>query len=408
MRKLRVFVLTVVLFSNAIYAQFQIDVSDSPKSNLELTLGAIESAQESLLLNIYEFTSEPIAQALIKKIRQGIKVEILQEGEPVGNMSQKALDLQSEILAAMEAKSHAVTNRYFVMTSDANENGLRRFRFDHAKYLVVDGRSTVIGSENYSPTGHPLPGTKGTRGWETRLYDVPTTKEFIKMFRADAELSHGDVEQLVEGGRVSFLPGMAMVQGMSELSSVQSYWDGAPLSLVGESIERVTSPESSLTGLIKLMRSARRSLDLELMGFSMKWGNTGRVSPLYQEVVAAARRGVAVRVLLNDEKAFIGGNHKGERAAKKNQSELTVDALNALATEEGLDLEAAIADVQGMGVKYIHNKGVLVDEDKVLISSINWNQNSVMNNRETAVVISSREINRFYRDLFTQDWEVSR
>ena len=49
---------------------------------------------------------------------------------------------------------------------------------------------------------------------------------------------------------------------------------------------------------------------------------------------------------------------------------MTVDALNALANERGLDLEARLmSDYHNLGV--LHNKGVIAD-DKVLVSSINW------------------------------------
>jgi phosphatidylserine/phosphatidylglycerophosphate/cardiolipin synthase-like enzyme len=45
-----------------------------------------------------------------------------------------------------------------------------------------------------------------------------------------------------------------------------------------------------------------------------------------------------------------------------------------------------------MNVDYIHNKGMIIDQDKTLISSINWNQNSVDNNREAAVVLISTQV----------------
>jgi phosphatidylserine/phosphatidylglycerophosphate/cardiolipin synthase-like enzyme len=60
-----------------------------------------------------------------------------------------------------------------------------------------------------------------------------------------------------------------------------------------------------------------------------------------------------------------------------------------------------------MGVDYIHNKGALVDGDQTLISSINWDWNSITNNRETAVVITSDTVNQHYSALFTQDWDNS-
>lgn len=388
-----------LLVSATLWAGFRVDVSESPKNNLELTLSAIQSAKKSLFINIYEFTSDVIADAIMKKIDEGVRVEILEEGQPVGKMSAKGIDLKDRIVAAMERRSSFATDRFYLMTSEANKSGVRRFRYDHAKYLIVDEKELVVGSENYSPTGHPSPGKKGTRGWETRIHDAWTAQGFLKLFRSDTELSHGDVLQLVRAGKRTFLPGMQLVQDFYEgyHSHVSFSREDSPITLEADYVEQLTSPDKSLDGLLAFIRSAKSTLDLELMSFSMKWGNTGKISPLYQEVVAAARRNVTVRVLLNDERVFGG--------SKQNMT--TVDALNTFAESEKLNMTATIANVKAMGVNYIHNKGVLADGERVLISSINWNQNSVMNNRETAIAITGSEINRHYQALFETDWIAS-
>jgi phosphatidylserine/phosphatidylglycerophosphate/cardiolipin synthase-like enzyme len=134
------------------------------------------------------------------------------------------------------------------------------------------------------------------------------------------------------------------------------------------------------------------------------WKTAGTTSPLFRSLVDAATRGVRVRVLLNDESVF------SNKPSKNLQS---VTDLNAIALSQGtqgrpLPLEAAIADLASMKVSIIHNKGVLVDGEKVLVSSINWNENSVKNNRETAVVITSKEAYDAFEALFEQDWRARR
>jgi phosphatidylserine/phosphatidylglycerophosphate/cardiolipin synthase-like enzyme len=59
-----------------------------------------------------------------------------------------------------------------------------------------------------------------------------------------------------------------------------------------------------------------------------------------------------------------------------------------------------------MNVTYIHNKGALVDGTQVLISSINWNENSVEHNRETAAIVESADVNQYYDQLFETDWQA--
>ena len=85
----------------------------------------------------------------------------------------------------------------------------------------------------------------------------------------------------------------------------------------------------------------------------------------------------------------------------------TIDALNQLAQSENLNVAAGTADIKRMGVTYIHNKGVLVDGNKTLISSINWDSNAVLNNREAAVVITGSDVFDHYETLFNGDWQTS-
>jgi cardiolipin synthase len=55
-------------------------------------------------------------------------------------------------------------------------------------------------------------------------------------------------------------------------------------------------------------------------------------------------------------------------------------------------------------VQSIHNKGVIVDGDRVLISSINWNDNSPSFNREAGVILEHPGVAGYYTEAFVQDW----
>ncbi|HDN96196.1 MAG TPA: hypothetical protein ENG71_03940, partial [Thermoplasmatales archaeon] len=52
----------------------------------------------------------------------------------------------------------------------------------------------------------------------------------------------------------------------------------------------------------------------------------------------------------------------------------------------------------------IHNKGLIIDGEKVLISSINWGENSVRRNREIGVVVEDKNIASYFEDIFWYDW----
>ncbi|MGK5083798.1 phospholipase D-like domain-containing protein [Bdellovibrionota bacterium FG-1] len=400
-------VLFAGFFSTCPARAFQLEVSEAPTTTLSLTVSAIRGAQHDLLLNIYELSSSDVADALLERIRAGVHVEIIEEGQPVGGVSAAGRGIQSQLAQAMRAAS--TNDHFYEMTSHAR--GKRRFRYDHGKYAVIDGAHLLIGSENYSPTGNPEPGTQGNRGWEVFIHDAKIAQDYQMIFRNDARMDAGDLLDLTQDrplGQVdpSSWDGLwdSSVQNSENWIALASFeppfapWD-QPITLEAQTVTRVTSPDSSLSGLLALINGAKQSLDIQQMTFASDWGKDGGQSPLLDAVVVAARRGVKVRVLLNDDTVFDHPDHPG-----KHGNDTTVSFLTSVARSEKLDLSARIANIRQMGVSYIHNKGALVDGARTLISSINWNENSVNHNREAAVVISSADVNRHYTTLFDNDW----
>jgi cardiolipin synthase A/B len=110
------------------------------------------------------------------------------------------------------------------------------------------------------------------------------------------------------------------------------------------------------------------------------------------EAIAAARRGVQVRILLSD--AFLDPKDPRDNSH-------TVEYVNQLARQERLDMQARIVKSRLAGIDKIHNKGVVVDSRKVLISSVNWSQNSPANNRETSLLLEHPTVGAYYTDIFT-------
>jgi phosphatidylserine/phosphatidylglycerophosphate/cardiolipin synthase-like enzyme len=387
---------TVVLGDSAF--AFPIQMASSPESTLSLTVSAINSAQQSILINIYDLSSPEIVQAINNQVSRGLHVEILQEGQPVGGISAAARGLQASIIQAMSQFSG---DRYVEMSSHSasGEKVQRRFRYDHAKYIVIDNSTLVVGSENYSPTGQPEAGSVGNRGWEVWVQDAELAQQFADMFVSDSGSQNADIRNL-------------LTQGGSRTPNTASNWNpGANLNTrntqIGQAdasaITPLASPTTSQQGLLDLINSAQSSLMVEQMELAPEWkqaGGTSISSPLIDAMIAAAQRGVHVSVLVNDPRSFA---HGGKVDPKNTDS---VSKLNQAAAS-GLPIEARVANLKAMGVTYIHNKGALVDGQRTLISSINWDENSIESNRETALVVTSPDVYNFYLTTFQSDWNNS-
>jgi len=68
-------------------------------------------------------------------------------------------------------------------------------------------------------------------------------------------------------------------------------------------------------------------------------------------------------------------------------------------------MEARLARLGPGYPEKVHNKGVIVDGDAVLISSVNWNENSPSFNREAGVIIENPDTGAYFSEVFTADWE---
>jgi phosphatidylserine/phosphatidylglycerophosphate/cardiolipin synthase-like enzyme len=83
-----------------------------------------------------------------------------------------------------------------------------------------------------------------------------------------------------------------------------------------------------------------------------------------------------------------------------------VALINRIGASEHLPLEARCADLSSTEIDKIHNKGVIVDDRYVLVSSINWNSNSPNFNREAGVIIDHPGVARYFLNVFEDDWDA--
>lgn len=131
---------------------------------------------------------------------------------------------------------------------------------------------------------------------------------------------------------------------------------------------------------------------------SRKTGSVDETPNLFLEsAIDKSREGIDVKILLDsywyniDKKNPVSNYH-------------TVEYINKIALEENLNLEAKLVEREKLGIEKIHNKGMIIDNKTVLVSSINWNEHSPKNNREAGVVITG-DAAEYYAEVFSSDWE---
>ncbi|ABN58369.1 MULTISPECIES: phospholipase D-like domain-containing protein [Methanoculleus] len=344
----------------------------APDCSYEIFSAAVAEAEREILVNVYEFTDEKMANDLICALDRGVAVTVLLEGGPVGGVSPEG----RAVAGALNRSGIPVLS---MTTTDA---GHAKYRYDHAKYLVIDGSTVLLGSENFKPGGYPAAGLQGNRGWGVLLKDPELTAYFREVFLFDA--AGGDIVPL--GGTAAELYTPWAPDYTVEF---------APCHAEGARVTPVVSPDTSVL-ILGLIEGAEESIAIEQAYITNE--TPCDFNPYLAAAIDASRRGVAVRVLLDAAWFNTEGDADNDEMAA---------IINRLAAAEGLPLEARLADLEANNLDKIHNKGVIVDGTKVLVSSINWNANSPAFNREAGVIVEHPDIAVYYLAVFEDDWDAS-
>jgi cardiolipin synthase A/B len=368
----RVLMLGQSKFSPASFPNASVITFVSPDCSGEVYSDAIRESSESILVNMYEFSSPSMGDALIAAKKRGVNVRVLIEGGPVGGISPS----EKSLIWTINSSGIPVTS----MISSKTEHA--PYRYDHAKYLVIDNKSLFITSENFKNTGFPPQGMSGNRGWGVYIHDPALAVYFFNVFSSDSTSksvisytgSRGDSEPAqIEKHPAEFK---------------QEYFEGA-------TIVPVLAPDTSYQ-ITDLLNSARTSVEIEQAYIKNETPET--LNPFLSSAINASRRGVHVRILLDSYWFNVEG---------PNDNDEMVNRINHIATSEHLPLEAKCIDLSASQVEKIHNKGVIVDEKRVLVSSINWNMNSPTFNREAGVIIDHPGVAKYFLGVFDDDWNSS-
>lgn len=374
-----------------------VTVYTSPDSSYSTLTNLLNSATTSIDLNLYEFHNTYLLTSLENAIARGVAVRVFLEGQPVGGLTDQSKYVSQEIIGA------GGQVRYII--SDTANERFKRYRFDHAKYGIIDGQKVFLQSENWKETGVPTTNTYGNWGWGIIINNVNYANYVKNVFDADWN----------EGFKDSFpyTPGTAYGEPstgsiLDTANPSGSY--AAPFTsqtITGTmKVTPVFAPDSTFLkekAIIGMMRNATKTLYVEQLYIHKHWGSAASGSPatdpnIYlEDVIDAARRGVEVRVILDS--AFLD-------ATDTRDNQYTVQYINDTAASEGLNMSAKLIDLPTTHLEKVHNKGMIADGNKVLVSSINWSENSPTNNREAGVIVENSQVANYYENVFWWDWNA--
>jgi len=398
-----------------------------PEAGVDAIIRELVKAEQSVYINAYQFTHHALLPLLINLRKNGVDVRILLEGFPMEQIPNE----EKFILHALHDEGAQIA----FMINNLSLNIHDRYLFNHAKYIVIDNSTLIVLSENLKPSGLPTyPGkTIGNRGWGAVIHSKEAASYFSEVFFTDLDLRMKDIFPFSPGHHQYGAPpgdfSLEDLVGEEEYARFRERLSLVHLSL-GEFRERLFPWERENTcverngcrsfagefhlqcflgpdnlaladdPILDLIRSAEKSINIELLSCKPDWTRYGNILPnrYLEELFKKAKEGVLVRVILDTRYNNLSAT------ADNHDCFLYIKERIAL---ENLHPFFKIKLYNGTDFIKVHNKGAVVDGERVLLGSINWTPGGILENREAGIVITNKDVAGFFNSSFNNDWNLS-
>ena len=361
-------------FDTTIAANGAITPLIGPENGLVDLLAWIDGATTSLHVHMYQLQEVHLVEAMINAQNRGVDVNVvLDYGD--NWWSEFALDTQRGMATSLLAAG--VDVKWF---GDAGENP---YAYIHSKVGVRDSESVWIGSGNWKSSSHPAPGEAGNRDWGVLVADEGLATMVLNhlVFDENAARTHVTPVQASDAPSGWSMPASGAIVGETA-TAIEGDFEANLL----------VCPDNCIDEIVDVLDEADTEILLSLQYLDTDWSWGWGDNPILEALEDAAARDVRLRLMLN-----------GAYLDEDIQS--AVDLFNEEWNfTKGYDTSAIVMSSDDTVTK-LHNKGIIVDGEHVLVSSINWGDSALVRNREMGLLISSPTVAQVYMDSWHDDWQ---
>ena len=362
-------------FDNTLSSTGTITPLIGPEHGLVDLLAWIEGATSTLEVHMYQLHEPHLVEAMIAAQQRGVEVTVVLD---YGDNWWKQYELDNNRGMATTLLASGADVYWF---GDTGENP---YAYIHSKVAVRDNESVWIGSGNWKSSSHPEPNTPGNRDWGVIVEDAALAglvRQHLA-FDEDGMKDHIAPVSMSDAPSGWTMPATSSIVG-STATSITGAYDATLM----------VCPDTCIDDLVTMLDNADEEILLSLQYLDLDWSYGWGENPIVSALEDAAERGVRLRLILN-----------GAYLDEDIQS--VVDQMN----EEwnftnGYDTAAIVMSSDSESVTKLHNKGVIVDGEHVLISSINWGDSALVRNREMGLLISNVEVADVYTASWQADWD---
>ena len=365
----------------------------------------IDAAQKTLDIEEFYFSAGPALTPVLDAIKRasdrGIKLRIIIDSKYYG----KKPEIPNE-LKKLPGVSLVTLNM---------GSGVQ-----HAKFFIVDGKQTFVGSQNMDSLSLSQIHEMGAR-----MNNAAMAATFLAVFNYDWNKAQ---QQAAEAAAAPAAPSAEQKPGVAAKALAPSAdqpakpkmalarnatngGNGNPSGLVnranpviidGAKVYPVFSPpdmlppgvDSEISVLMRLLKSAKKSVNVQVMNYGLSsYGSTEQWAELNNALKATAVRGVSVSMAVADW------------TLKKPEE---VKNLVELSKVPNMHLKYSKIPQASTGFEQFsrvdHSKYMVIDDKISWVSTANWEKNYFYSARNASIVVESPEVAKKLQGVFDTTW----
>jgi PLD-like domain len=352
----------------------------------------LEATKKTLSVAMYDFNVDYIAKTFIDTVRDKDLQAVLTWDD---GMTAPETKIRTKLRKSLKENLDGWIVRC---------GGSRRFASAyHEKVAVRDSTAFWLSSGNWSlhsqpdidPIGTPAQAkgmySKGNREWHVIVEDVKLAKLFEQYIKHDRDDSEAEAEAGEEGVELDAEAGPRLPDLFVPVDALFDADDVAdtPTPIAPEilptkpgefDVSPVLTPDNYIGRITELIDRAERSIYLQYayITFSDKEIDKKFTEMLEKLAELSNRPNFDLRII-------VGSNGAADKIRKL--------------------VEAGFKETVFRSQSMVHNKGIVVDGEIVLVSSANWSGDGVLRNRDAGLIIFNKEIATYYQNAFLFDWE---
>jgi phosphatidylserine/phosphatidylglycerophosphate/cardiolipin synthase-like enzyme len=356
-----------------------------PDDGTRQLLEHLASARRTLTVAMYDFNATYILDPLVEHATaQGVKIVLTLDD----HMGQDEVDVQEKLKLALPD-----TYMGWKVVCRASSRFPTAY---HPKVAVVDSESLWLSSGNWTRRSQPDIDpqsneadrrgmlSKANREWHVRVGDAGLAKEFENYVLYDAEMSEAEDTALAAEERGIPWDDLPLIVQMEEEEAALALPRLFPTQELPTQdkevvVQPVLSPDNYVEQMGKLIQSAQQSLYIQLP--YINYSDAEQDADFRALIALIGQKSYAIP----DVRVIVGTSDAQTKVPRLVEQGVHPDSIK---TQSNL-----------------HNKGFIVDGERVLVSSHNWSPDGVLRNRDAGLIIHDPEVSAYYSAVFEWDWD---